>query len=196
MMSVAFSLTGAATAESDAALKKSLKKARDAIASVRTAMTRLRVISAGGAKPGHLAARPDEFRLGLETFLMFENELTAARDALSLLLRGKKFRHAMSCKALAFGYPEIQAFVTEIASDYIPLIRQLRLALIWEIGLRAEAAGMRVIDLSAAFRRSFLSAPLRETTGWQETAFLLADIEAAARLDRSIRAPAHERMEM
>jgi len=82
---------------------------------------------------------------------------------------------------------EISVFFQELSDDYLRFVRESRLKIISFVATNARNHGLHVIEISDDFLQMFLRAPIEETEGWQETAHLLADIEDAKRLDRSIK---------
>lgn len=83
----------------------------------------------------------------------------------------------------------------EIRLDFLPAIRDIRLRTICEIAMRASHAGVDVIPVSDGFRAMFRLATIEDTEGWQETAFILADIETARSLTWSIASSSHDKTE-
>jgi hypothetical protein len=200
MMSMAFSITGAATADTETELRKSLKKVAEAAHAFRVAIKTVPPLSSDGksftgGSPDSPPADQNQLRVALDSVLAMEHLLVRLRTDIGSLIRRKKFRETMAVPNLPFSIGDFRKLLTDLSS-YVSMMRRIRLILILDIAHRAAAVGVNVIDTSDEFAAEFLSMPLKETEGWQETAFILANVEGAKRLHESIHSSFEDKTEL
>ena len=133
------------------------------------------------------AAEPSRVRELLDRALEAERHLTDAVVLLRCFVAKAGAAHGQSDAA------RLRDFADELDAEFLPLMRALRADVICVIAERARGAGLDVIDPSPDFRRGFAAAPLAETESWQETAWLLADLDQAKALSASMRSAATDR---
>jgi hypothetical protein len=184
MMSVGFSLADMAVAETGPELEGAKARFEELADRVRGSFRELGEISEG-MEEAAVDAPFAILRTLLEKLLSAERSLQVADNSFTALLVKERVKSNFTRFGLD-GYAGIRRFATDIVNDFAPLVRELRLRLICVIAERASAAGVDVIAVSDEFRRMFRQAHLEETTGWQETAYLLANVEAARILAASI----------
>lgn len=184
LMSVGFSLAGAVSARTRENVAASLHVFTTAAAEVHVMFRQLRAASSDGdgAATQVDAAR---IRIVLDQLLQCERALLEANGILTRLLAEGRLQGLLDKFALP-GIADVRAFKQSLESEFLPLLRDLRLHAIWLVADRAHSAGLNVLDLPADFSEQFRRASLADTESWQETAFLLADLENARQLSDSI----------
>lgn len=184
MMSLGFSLAALAFAETDEELAERLGKLTDDAREVREKFAALRD-ACHQLEDAAAKADTTQLRLLLDGLLALERGLVNAAEALDGILR----------KTTWGGYGSVLLFHKELTNEYLPLIRELRLRTICVIAERANVAGVNILEISDEFRETFRKASFDETGGWQETAYILANIEGAKSLSRSVESIATDRTE-
>jgi len=184
MMSVGFSLADMAVAETRPELEGAKARFEDVADGARETFRALREISEG-MEEAAVGAPFSILRRLLDELLSAEQLLQVADKCLTALLTNERVKSNFTRFGLD-GYASLKRFAKDSVDDFAPLIRDLRLRLICVIAERASASGVEVISASDEFRRMFRDASLDDTTGWQETAYLLANVEGARVLAASI----------
>lgn len=193
LMSVGFSLAGAVSARTRDRVTICLTEFASAATEVRTMFRQLR--AAVRDEPATDASvNATQIRIVLDRLLQFEHALPEADETLSRLLADGRLQQVLDEFALP-GIADVRAFKQALKTEFLPLLRDLRLHAICFAADQARAAGVNVLDLPADFAEQFRNASLAETESWQETAFLLADVENARRLSESIVSAALDRTE-
>ena len=141
----------------------------------------------------HARCTPAELRGSLDVLLEAEQFGTKLHHGLRGLLGHQRFRAIFADATLPLTYGEVSEFARELSDDYLASVRESRLKIISFIAANARDHGLNVIDVTDDFRQMFLTAPIEETEGWQETAYLLADVEDAKLLDQSIKSAVRDR---
>jgi len=176
MMSVSFSLAGLALAETREEKTDETAKLEKAADELRAGFAHLRK-----SCDEMIIANPTdhtELRSLLDKLIFVEKGLINVPKLLERLLLKEQLEANVAEK--------VRRFTKEINDEFKPFIRELRLQTICVIAERASVAGVPVIDVSDEFRKFFKEASVEETEGWQETAYILANIEGAKRLAHSI----------
>jgi len=191
MMSVGFSLAGIAVADTRRSLSEALRKFEAAAAGVRI------LFSHSKAESDNLdhvlaIATTSELRAWLDCALQLETELSEASGLLTALLESGRFRASLNKFGLT-GYAKVARFSKELGNEFAPFVRDLRLRAIRAVAKNAASAGIDVLDVTGDFDDMFRSASLEETRAWQETAYILANVESARKLTESMRATATDR---
>lgn len=182
---LALAMLGVTTAETETELRKSLKDFGEAVRAFREALRDLMALTHAARAVIHYST-PERLRSSLEAFLDAEAGIIDLRGKFATFLKSLRYRERLSAPNLPFGLGDFHALNRELRSNVLPLLRSARATLILEIARRANEAGVHVINPSEEFRKMFVSATLKESRGWQETAHLLADLDSAKRLQASI----------
>jgi hypothetical protein len=193
MMSVGFSLAGMALADTRKTLAEALRRFDEAATAVRNIFD----ASPGASERFDLeltAAGTAKLRQWLDYAFGLESGFAQARESLATMLANWRFKTALNKYRLT-GYAKVTRFQKELVEQFIPAIRETRLRIICTIAERASGAGVHVLDASEDFRKEFTRATLKETEGWQETAYILANIDGARSLSESIKSAALDRTE-
>lgn len=193
MMSVGFSLAALAFAETREELREHLGKFQEAAEEVRAIFVTLRA-ACDEFEGAAFETDASQLRLLLDKLIDLERGLFNAKNTL-VGLSGKERLKALFNRFGLKGHSSIREFSKELSNEFIPFVRDLRLRTICVIAERARVAGIIVLDVSDDFREAFRKAPLDETKGWQETAYVLANVEAAESLSASIKSASRDRTE-
>lgn len=194
LMSIGFSLAGAMSARTRESVATRLAEFTASASEVRAMFHQLR---ASTADDSAMIAPVDaaQIRIALDRLLQFEHALLEADETLERLLEDGRLQQLLNEFALS-GIAEVRAFKHALKAEFLPSLRESRLHAIFLVAERAQAAGLDVLDLPADFPEQFRKASLAETQSWQETAFLLADIESARRLSESMASASADRTDV
>ena len=186
MMSVGFS-SALALSETNEEVEETVTKLREALRNSRERFLELQ----DWCDANSALFTADDFssvRESLRQFLDLERALTTATDLIGGFVAKKRFKVAVNLSERL--RTEADSVLLEardhLAQDILPWIRDVRLRLILAIIEKARSSGLVVLDDSEGFRAMFMSAPLEETEGWQETAHLMANVQGARLLNNAI----------
>lgn len=191
MMSMAFSVTEVVTAENAEELAQALRALRESIDVLRNAFGKAKKAAAVAAEPHEQTVA--ELRGALDSFLVLEQAMSRARNLLAKGLHRDDVRASLSGPDVPLSYRELVDFLKDLDDDYLRFVRECRLALIMTVASRAQRSGLNVLDASGDFVEAFRNATIEETEGWQETAYLLADVDYATALDQSMKSASQDR---
>ncbi len=193
MMGLSLSLADLALAETEEEFVAVLAAFHDVVQSVREPFAEMRHL--GEALEDSLAnASVAELRQLLDNLLEIEQDIASVAAVMDRYLRNARVIGILSATDGAT-LSLARRMLADMQNEYAPLVRDQRSRTICFIAERACAAGVAVMDCSEDFPAIFQAASMQETGGWQETAWLLADIDGARRLSESIASCSADRTE-
>jgi hypothetical protein len=175
MMGFGMSVAGVALADGQTEVREAIDRVRTSIERLRTTFddSRPRLNAYNGTLTSETPAQLREF---LSSTAGFEEGLADLADTIGHGMT-PAFQARVNLVSDGTIFCEILSIIKDIRTDYIPVVRRVRLVTIKGIYRRAHESGVPNAELPKNFDEDFMAFAPSETNAWNETAYLMCDLD-------------------